>query len=90
MLLVLAELIEGNYEIAYSTEILFEYQEIISNQSSAVVANKILEMIINLPNAIPIEPYFKFNLIQTDPDDNKFVDCAMSSLLFLMISISIS
>lgn len=87
---ILAELIEGNYEIAYSTEILFEYQEIISNQSFAVVANKILEMIINLPNAIPIEPYFKFNLIQTDPDDNKFVDCAMSSLLFLMISISIS
>lgn len=26
---------------------------------------------------IKFDPHFKFNLIKTDPDDNKFVDCAI-------------
>ena len=26
-----------------------------------------------------ITPYFKFQLIDDDPDDNKFVDCAISA-----------
>ncbi len=84
--LILDELVEGNYEVAYSTEILFEYQEIISNRSSVAVANQILEMLINLPNAIAIEPYFRFNLIQADPDDNKFVDCAVSANVKFIVS----
>ena len=25
------------------------------------------------------KPYFKFNLIAVDPDDNKFVDCAIAA-----------
>jgi uncharacterized protein len=83
---ILDELIEGNYEIAYSTEILFEYQEIIANHSSVAVANKVLEMIANLPNAILITPYFRFNLIQSDPDDNKFVDCAITANVKFIVS----
>jgi uncharacterized protein len=43
-------------------------------------------MIINLPNAIPTEPYFRFNLIQNDPDDNKFVDCAITANVQFVVS----
>jgi uncharacterized protein len=83
---ILDDLAEGLYEIAYSTEMLLEYQEILTNHSSEIVANKIIEMIINLPNAIPTEPYYRFNLIEKDPDDNKFVDCAISANVHFVVS----
>lgn len=32
-----------------------------------------------LPNVYKIEVYYKWGLIQNDLDDNKFVDCSVSS-----------
>ena len=29
------------------------------------------------PNVLRKDPYFRFHLIEQDPDDNKFVDCAI-------------
>ena len=29
-------------------------------------------------NVLTKDPYFKFGLIKKDPDDNKFVDCAIA------------
>ena len=36
-----------------------------------------INVIVNNPYTIFITPYFHFNLITADPDDNKFVDCAV-------------
>ena len=30
-----------------------------------------------MPNIEHVNPTYRFNLITTDPDDNKFVDCAI-------------
>ncbi|WP_143167152.1 PIN domain-containing protein [Mucilaginibacter sp. OK098] len=35
-------------------------------------------MLTAAPNVIFDEPYFKWHLIEQDPDDNKFVDLAIS------------
>jgi len=32
-----------------------------------------------MPNTERVSPSFHFNLITTDPDDNKFVDCAITA-----------
>lgn len=37
-----------------------------------------MELIENAPNVLLITKYFKWNLIEADADDNKFVDCAIS------------
>ena len=37
-----------------------------------------INVILNNPHTIFVTPYFHFNLIKADPDDNKFVDCAIS------------
>ena len=37
-----------------------------------------ISVIINNPHTIFITPYYHFNLITADPDDNKFVDCAVT------------
>lgn len=44
-----------------------------------LVSENVLGLIENMENLIQTTPFFKFNLITTDPDDNKFVDCAVAS-----------
>lgn len=39
----------------------------------------VLGVLENLPTVIFISTYFRFNLLQNDPDDNKFVDCAIAA-----------
>ena len=61
-----------------TTDILSEYEEIISQYMSAEVANEVLQIIENARNVAFITKYYRWNLINNDPDDNKFVDCAIS------------
>ena len=56
-----------------------EYQEILAHYYSASLANYVIDAILNARHAEPISVYFKWNLITADPDDNKFVDCALNA-----------
>lgn len=76
---LLDKLYDEEYEVVVSTEILFEYEEKISHFYGQSTSNTFLEFLIILPNTIKIEPFFQLNLIITDTDDNKFVDCAFSA-----------
>jgi putative PIN family toxin of toxin-antitoxin system len=67
------------FDLIVSTEILSEYSEIIQKHMGQKVAENVLATIENLNNLILNSPSFKFNLISIDPDDNKFVDCAIAS-----------
>ena len=40
---------------------------------------KIVKTIVNSPFVELITPYYHFQMIQADPDDNKFVDCAIAA-----------
>ena len=42
-------------------------------------ASLVVEAITNAPNVERVTPVFRFNLITADPDDNKFVDCAITA-----------
>lgn len=70
-------LILGKFDIAISNEILFEYIELIERKINSQFADKVINMLIALPNAHFYEPFFKWNLISKDESDNKFVDCAI-------------
>ncbi len=72
-------LILGKYDIAITNEILNEYIEILERKTNIVVANNLAEFILNLPNVIKTEIHFNWQLINEDQDDNKFLDCAISS-----------
>ena len=41
---------------------------------------------VNLPNVYLIDPKFNWQLIELDPDDNKFVYCAVASSVDYIIS----
>ncbi len=71
--------LNGEFLLCVSNEILNEYEEIIERYSSASVAHNIVSAIAHSPYTIYKEAFFKFNLIEADVDDNKFVDCAITA-----------
>ena len=74
---VFDSLINGKFGLVISNEILSEYIEIIERKANSIVANNIAEMPLSLEHLKKVEIYFEWNLINTDPDDNKYVDAAI-------------
>lgn len=72
-------LVRGEYVLCYSNEILMEYEEILTQKMGAYIASNIISAILNLPNTKQVQVYFHLHLITTDPDDDKFVDCAFKA-----------
>ena len=69
----------AKYVLCVTNEILFEYHEILAKRYNALIANTVMKELIETPNIERINPAYRFNLITTDPDDNKFVDCAVTA-----------
>ncbi|MCL2649570.1 MAG: putative toxin-antitoxin system toxin component, PIN family [Candidatus Azobacteroides sp.] len=67
------------FTLCYTDEILNEYQEVLSHYYSVAMAKYVIDTIVNAPHAKPVTVYYKWKLITIDPDDNKFVDCAVSA-----------
>ena len=63
--------------LCVSNEIMTEYEEIIARKTSPAFAEMIVHIILNSENVVFFSPYYRFGLIAADPDDNKFVDCAI-------------
>ena len=62
-----------------TTEILLEYEEILSRDMGKETTDSLLQVLRNAPNTELITAYFRWNMITTDEDDNKFVDCAIAA-----------
>ena len=68
--------LEGNYTLCVSTEVLFEYEEILRQKASPAAADLFMKVIARSRNVVRKDPYFRLGLVRQDEDDNKFVDCA--------------
>ncbi len=77
---------KGEFKISVTTEILNEYFEILTLVTNEIVAGGIIDFITTSPDTIFCTTYFKFNLIKSDIDDNKFVDCAIVSNAEFIVS----
>lgn len=71
------DFVDGKYILCVSNEILTEYEEIIARKTNSIFANNVIKTILNQMNVEKIDPQFDFRLIEADPDDNKFVNCAI-------------
>lgn len=69
--------LNGDNELCVTTEILNEYEEILERLAGTEVAKLAINTILNNPKTLFCTPYYNFTIIQSDPDDNKFVDCAV-------------
>ena len=70
---------EGRFSLCCTTDILHEYAELLSSFYSSAISESIMDTMMNAVNMEPVIPYYKWNLISSDPDDNKFADCALNA-----------
>lgn len=69
----------GDFCLCITNDILEEYMEVIARNISVNAARYIIYTIMERKNVKQISPSYKWNLISADPDDNKFVDCAIAA-----------
>ena len=73
------KLLEGSYTLCVTEDILYEYQEkVIDCFHNEQLANLLINTLLNCPYVQRIDAFYRYNLITLDPDDNKFVDCALA------------
>jgi putative PIN family toxin of toxin-antitoxin system len=70
--------LDEEYTLCLTTEILAEYTEIIGNHMGIEYVSYFMEIIDRAENILLVTTYYRWNLIYADPDDNKFVDCAIA------------
>lgn len=82
---IFRKLIDQEYVLCVTTDILAEYAEIIERHMGIEASESVLGVIDNLPNIERITTYFKFHLLK-DEDDDKFVDCAIAANASYIVS----
>lgn len=71
--------LSGENVLCVSNEIIEEYSEILQRLTDEKTAALVIKTILESPFVEFIIPYYQFHLITIDPDDNKFVDCAIAA-----------
>ena len=76
---ILTALRQGRYTLCFSNDILMEYEEMLLRFYSKQTAVHILNFLYYSIHTLMIVPYFQWDMMIVDPDDNKFVDCALNA-----------
>ncbi len=71
-------LLDGEYELLISNEILTEYLEKCVEKYGLDRSEERLDFLLDFSNVSMIHPSFRWKLIYADPDDDKFVDCSIA------------
>lgn len=73
------EVLAGRIRLCVNSDILNEYEEILSQKTTPEIAHNVVETIARLHTTVFQNVYIHFGLIEADTDDNKFVDCAVAA-----------
>lgn len=76
----------GDYQIVISEEIIHEYEEILNEHSAPGVAELVMEILSISPDVIYKRIYYAWNMIKSDPDDNKFFDAAVAGNVDFLVT----
>ena len=77
---------EGKFVLCVTNDILAEYEEILALKTNAIVAENVINALVESDSVEFFDPQYKLNLITADPDDNKFVDCAFAANASIIVS----
>lgn len=76
---IYAALLAGKYILVVSTHTLLEYVEKVEEKTTPEIAQNVSDLLMALPNIERKNIHFTWNLIENDPDDNKFADCYIAA-----------
>ncbi|MDX2048719.1 MAG: putative toxin-antitoxin system toxin component, PIN family [Chitinophagaceae bacterium] len=83
---ILDKLYDNSYELYVTTDILLEYEEKLAEIFSKETAELVMGAFSLLHNVKKTDIHFHLNLIHSDPDDNKFVDCAFAGNVHFLVT----
>lgn len=78
--------LDEKFTWVFSNEIFAEYEEIIATLFGVKTADFVLKSLLSSTNHLCYEPSYKRQLVEKDPDDNKFVDCAIGANVAYLVS----
>lgn len=80
---ILEAWLQGRFTWAISNEVLTEYEEVMLTRNGAARWQKMMTAFTfasQLRDSLRfVHPSFRFSIISADPDDNKFIDCAIAA-----------
>ena len=75
--------VAGGFTLAVSTNILLEYEEVLARMSGRESWHKFARLMdyveITTGALVRVTPHYHFQVINHDPDDNIFTDCAITA-----------
>jgi putative PIN family toxin of toxin-antitoxin system len=71
--------LDKKIQIAFTNDILTEYEEQIGIHWHSDVAINTIRSLTELPTSLFVNVHYNLQLIIADPDDDKFVDCAFAA-----------
>jgi uncharacterized protein len=83
---IFEKILSGEFILCVSNDIVLEYHEILSAKTTPDIARNVTDFLVIHPYVQHIEIFFQWRLIRSDDDDNKFIDCAISSDAFCIVS----
>lgn len=66
------------FNLIVTASILLEYEEKVAEKTSHVVTLNVISLINEAVNSVFINIYFNWHIILANPDDNKFLDAAIT------------
>ena len=72
-------LADQRYTLCLTTEIALEYLEVVGRHNGSEVADRLAFFLKNAASVRWVDIYYRWHLIDADPDDNKFVDCVIAA-----------
>jgi putative PIN family toxin of toxin-antitoxin system len=78
--------LDKKFDLIVSTDILLEYEEVLGLKANGFVAKNAMELLNAATNVEKTEVFYRWNLISQDPDDNKFVDCAIAGKAHFIVT----
>lgn len=76
---ILDDFLSDKFKLLVSNDIFYEYLELFSNIFYPEAAVELSRIILNSKSTVYVDIYYRMRLIHADPDDNKFVDCAIAA-----------
>ena len=76
--LIYATIVDERLEWLISTAIYLEYLEQVGERSSTATASLLRDTLRFTASVTAVEPSYRWRLVSGDPDDDKFVDCAVA------------
>lgn len=67
------------YTLCLTTDIVLEYHEVLARHMGRATADAVLANFGAARNVDWVTRYFRWQMIVADPDDDKFVDCAVAA-----------